>query len=96
MQILTRGKRKNKRPLVPPPKHRKTVYFYSVLIRLFPNDLSQLSYKYSEFKAVKVSLSLIHKLGLFIKEDIREDAIIIKLIRKRVAAKEANTLKKHY
>jgi hypothetical protein len=45
---------------------------------------------------VKVALLLIHRLGLFIKEDIKEDKIIIKLIGRRVVAIKVNALKKHY
>jgi len=45
---------------------------------------------------MKVVLLLIHKLGLFTKEDIKEDEIIIKLIERRVIAKEVNTLEKYY
>jgi len=45
---------------------------------------------------MKVVLLLIHKLGLFIKEDIREDEIIIELIRRRVIVKEVYTLEKYY
>ena len=81
---------------MPPPKHCETVYFYGVLIRLFTNDPSQPGCECSEFKAVKVSSSPIHKLGLFTKEDIGEDVMIIELIGRRVAAKEADALEKHY
>ena len=49
-----------------------------------------------EFKVIKVILLLIHKLGLFTKEDIREDEIIIKLIGRRVIVKEVDTLEKYY
>jgi hypothetical protein len=49
-----------------------------------------------EFKVIKVILLLIHKLGLFTKEDIKEDKIIIKLIEKRVIVEEVNTLEKYY
>jgi hypothetical protein len=49
-----------------------------------------------EFKAMKVALLLIHKLGLFTKEDIREDKIIIKLIGRRVIVKEVDALEKYY
>ena len=45
---------------------------------------------------MKITSLLIHKLGLFIEEDIREDETIIKLIKRRVAAEEADALKKQY
>lgn len=45
---------------------------------------------------MKIASSLIHKLGLFIEEDIREDETIIELIGKRVATEEADALEKQY
>ncbi|KAH8790902.1 hypothetical protein F5882DRAFT_291677, partial [Hyaloscypha sp. PMI_1271] len=47
-------------------------------------------------KAVKVASSLIHKLGLFTEEDIREDEMIIELIGRRVTVEEVDALEKHY
>ena len=45
---------------------------------------------------MKVASSLIHRLGLFTKEDIGEDEMIIELIGRRVAAAEVDALEKHY
>lgn len=45
---------------------------------------------------MKVASSPIHKLGLFIEEDIGEGEKIIELIGRRVAAEEVDALEKRY
>ena len=45
---------------------------------------------------MKVMSLLIHRLGLFTKEDIGEDEMIIELIGRRVVAAEVDALEKYY